>query len=95
MVDDQAVKVYKALGEPTRLQIATLLVGRNELSCAQMADRLHVSAASTLTHHLKPLVDCGLLAVRKEGTYRYYRLRREVLMHYAPVLLQDQAGMAE
>jgi DNA-binding transcriptional ArsR family regulator len=42
-----------------------------------------------LTHHLKPLLDCRLLSVRKEGTFRYYRLQRQVLEQYAPTLLQE------
>lgn len=71
MADDCAVKVYKALGEPTRLQIVKMLIKHQELTCAEMGNRLNVSAGSTLTYHLKPLVDCGLLIVRKEGTFRY------------------------
>ena len=47
-----------------------------------MANQLKVPANSTLTHHLKPLIDCGLLAVRREGTFRYYSLQGEVLAQY-------------
>ncbi|WP_306573002.1 helix-turn-helix transcriptional regulator [Bacillus sp. AFS031507] len=52
--DDIAVKVYKALGESTRLQIVKLLAGQSELACLEMAHQLKVPANSTLTHHLKP-----------------------------------------
>ncbi|MGF6949805.1 DNA-binding transcriptional ArsR family regulator [Neobacillus sp. B4I6] len=48
----------------------------------EMVNQLKVPANSTLTHHLKPLIDCGLLAVRREGTFRYYSLQREVLAQY-------------
>jgi DNA-binding transcriptional ArsR family regulator len=85
--DDIAVKVYKALGESTRLQIVKVLAKQSELACSEMKDQIKVSANSTLTHHLKPLLDCGLLTVRKEGTFRYYSLQREVLEKYAPALL--------
>jgi DNA-binding transcriptional ArsR family regulator len=84
--DDIAVKVYKALGESTRLQIVKLLAGQSELACVEMANQLKIPANSTLTHHLKPLLECGLLAVRREGTFRYYSLQREVLAQYAPAL---------
>ncbi|MEH7403618.1 metalloregulator ArsR/SmtB family transcription factor [Gottfriedia acidiceleris] len=87
MNDDIAVKVYKALGESTRLQIVKLLAGQSELACLEMANQLKGLANSTLTHHLKPLLDCGLLVVRREGTFRYYSLQREVLAQYAPALL--------
>ncbi|MGG1661147.1 ArsR/SmtB family transcription factor [Brevibacillus sp. NRS-1366] len=89
MTDDCAVKVYKALGEATRFQIVKMLSKQPELACLEMANQLNIAANSTLTHHLKPLLDCGLLAVRKEGTYRYYSLQREVLEQYAPALLED------
>lgn len=84
--DDIAVKVYKALGESTRLQIVKLLAQQSELACVEMANQLKIPANSTLTHHLKPLLECGLLAVRREGTFRYYSLQREVLAQYAPAL---------
>ncbi|MGG1678511.1 ArsR/SmtB family transcription factor [Neobacillus sp. NRS-1170] len=87
MNDDNAVKIYKALGEATRLQIVKLLAQQSELACLEMANQLKGPANSTLTHHLKPLLDCGLLTVRREGTFRYYSLQREVLAQHAPALL--------
>ncbi|GKS11675.1 hypothetical protein YDYSY3_26750 [Paenibacillus chitinolyticus] len=89
MTDDYAVKVYKALGEITRLQIVKALVKRRELTCLEMVELLKITAASTLTHHLKPLLECGVIAVRKEGTFRYYRIQRSVLEQYAPYLLGE------
>lgn len=89
MTDDCAVKVYKALGESTRFQIVKMLAKNSEMACLEMANQLDITANSTLTHHLKPLLDCGLLAVRKEGTYRYYSLQRQILDQYAPALLQE------
>lgn len=89
MNDEMAVKVYKALGEPTRLRLVKALASEPEMACAVMANKLDIQANSTLTHHLKLLIDCGLLTVRKEGTYRYYKIHREVLEKYAPALIQD------
>jgi DNA-binding transcriptional ArsR family regulator len=85
--DDNAVKIFKALGESTRLQIVKLLAQQSELACMEIANQLKGTANSTLTHHLKPLLDCGLLTVRREGTFRYYSLQREVLAQHAPALL--------
>lgn len=86
MNDDIAVKVYKALGESTRLQIVKLLASQSELACQEIGEQLKVPANSTLTHHLKPLLECGLLTVRREGTFRYYSLQRDILAQYAPAL---------
>ncbi len=77
------VKIYRALGEPTRLQIVQLLAGHDELTCSEMVARLGVTP-STLSHHLALLTDCGLLAARKDGTFHRYRVRRDALTTFAP-----------
>ncbi|MCM3711518.1 ArsR/SmtB family transcription factor [Sporosarcina luteola] len=87
MTEDFKVNLYKALGETTRLKIVEILVKHPELSCQEIVDQLNIAANSTLTYHLKPLLDCGLLSVRREGTFRYYRLERPILEQYAPALL--------
>ncbi|MFC4808735.1 ArsR/SmtB family transcription factor [Paenibacillus sp. GCM10023250] len=92
MVEDneevkQAVKVYKALGEPTRIKIAMLLTEEQNLCCSDIGGKLECVAGSTLSHHLKQLMECGLLTMRKDGTYIYYSVNREVARKYAPYLL--------
>ncbi|MDX7982815.1 MULTISPECIES: ArsR/SmtB family transcription factor [Bacillus amyloliquefaciens group] len=83
----QAVKIYKALGEPTRLKITRLLVSETNLCCSDIGIRLESIAGSTLSHHLKQLTDCGLLSTHKEGTYVYYLLDRELIRKYAPYVM--------
>ena len=80
----QAVKVYKALGEPTRLKIALLLTEERNLCCSDIMGKLESVAGSTLSHHLKQLTDSGLLHLRKDGTYVYYSVNRDIAMKYAP-----------
>ncbi|SFD74557.1 DNA-binding transcriptional regulator, ArsR family [Paenibacillus catalpae] len=92
MVEDneevkRAVKVYKALGEPTRIKIAMLLTEEKNLCCSEIGSKLESVAGSTLSHHLKQLTDCGLLTLRKDGTYIYYSVNKEVAGKYAPYLL--------
>ncbi|AIQ28634.1 MULTISPECIES: ArsR/SmtB family transcription factor [Paenibacillus] len=77
-----AVKIYKALGEPTRLKIVALLSKHEELSCSGIGEHLNFPG-STLSHHLKQLQECGLLElVRKEGTYHIYKLNQATLKNY-------------
>lgn len=90
MNDEMAVKIYKALGEPTRLQIVKALASETHMACMHMTDEFEINSNSTLTHHLKILINAGLLSVRKEGTYRYYSLNRDILMKYAPTLIQEK-----
>ena len=89
MDDEMAVKVYKAIGETTRLQLVKTLASQPEMACMDMTEQLDIQSNSTLTYHLKILIDCGLLVVRQEGTYRYYSLKRDVIEKYAPNLIQD------
>lgn len=84
----EAVKVYKALGEPTRLQIVQLLCHEKQLSCTEIGERLNHTAGSTLSHHLKQLTDCGVVEISKSGTYHYHRICEEMLRRYAPALMK-------
>jgi DNA-binding transcriptional ArsR family regulator len=90
----QAVKVYKALGEPTRLKIVMLLLDAKDNTCASaIGGKLETVPGltfpgSTLSHHLKQLTDCGLIEQRKSGTYVFYSLNLEIAKKYALFLLQ-------
>ncbi|QRG66660.1 ArsR/SmtB family transcription factor [Brevibacillus choshinensis] len=83
----QAVKVYKALGEPTRLKIALLLAKESNQCFTAIGERLETVAGSTLSHHLKQLTDSGLINSRKNGSYIHYSVNQEVAEKFAPYLL--------
>lgn len=85
----ETVKIYKALGEPTRLKIIQLLVEHGELSCSDIIEHINCAACSTLSHHIRLLTECGLLELRKEGTYHIYRLQVERLKQFAPGVIDD------
>lgn len=62
-----------ALGHPVRLKILRFVVQAGAEGAAAGDIQGHVDLpASTLSHHLKRLVDAGLMATRSEGTYHYY-----------------------
>jgi DNA-binding transcriptional ArsR family regulator len=62
-----------ALGHPVRLQVLRFVVQGGGDGTAAGDIQAHVGLpASTLSHHLKRLVDAGLLTSRSEGTYHYY-----------------------
>lgn len=62
-----------ALGHPVRLKALRRVVQAGPEGAAAGDIQAHVDLpASTLSHHLKRLVDAGLLTTRNEGTYHFY-----------------------
>lgn len=71
------IRLFRALGDPTRLQVLRLLTTR-EWYLTELATQLELSKP-TMKHHLAMLRAAGLVTVIEEGNLTYYRLRRERL----------------
>jgi DNA-binding transcriptional ArsR family regulator len=79
-----------ALGHPVRLQILRFVVQGGDEGTAAGEIQSHVGLpASTLSHHLKRLVDARLLTSRNEGTYNYYAPDYAVLRKLTDYLWED------
>jgi ArsR family transcriptional regulator, arsenate/arsenite/antimonite-responsive transcriptional repressor len=79
-----------ALGHPVRLSILRYVVQGGEDGTAAGEIQAHVDLpASTLSHHLKRLVDAGLLKSRAEGTYHYYAPDFPVLRSLTDYVWED------
>jgi DNA-binding transcriptional ArsR family regulator len=74
-MQSQAEVALRALAEPSRLAILTLIRVR-ELPAGEIAERFKTTR-SAVSQHLRVLADAGLVAERREGTKRLYRLRPE------------------
>ncbi|MBC7846761.1 MAG: winged helix-turn-helix transcriptional regulator [Flavobacterium sp.] len=79
----QVEKISKALGDPYRLKIMNIV--SNSESCAQCCD---VSAEfnlaqSTISHHIKQLIDADLLIADKEGRNLKFVVNKEVCTAFA------------
>ncbi|RCW47987.1 ArsR/SmtB family transcription factor [Paenibacillus prosopidis] len=68
-------KAIHALTEPRRRDIL-YLVRNGELTSSAIASHFDISAPA-VSQHLKVLEESGLVVVRRDGTKRYYRIRRE------------------
>lgn len=74
------VKIFKALGDPTRYQIVRTLLNHNEVACSRLVEMFPLSAPA-LSHHFRVLEECGLLEVRKDGVYHFFRVNTDRLAH--------------
>jgi DNA-binding transcriptional ArsR family regulator len=70
---ERAALQLSALGHPVRLKILRFVVPAGPQGSPAGDIQAHVDVpASTLSHHLRRLVDAGLVTSRAEGTYQYY-----------------------
>lgn len=67
-----AAHLLKALADPTRLRIVTLL-SRGELCVCHIQDALSLSQ-SNVSRHLRILRLAGIVVDRREGQWVHYRL---------------------
>ena len=68
----------KALADPTRLRLLSLLLSRDEVCVCDLAPAVGVSEA-TVSHHLAQLRKAGLVEGERRGMNVFYRARREAL----------------
>lgn len=66
---------FKAIGEPTRLRLLSLVASHeNAEACVCDLTTPVGLSQGTVSHHLKVLVDAGLLTRSKRGTWSFYAL---------------------
>lgn len=71
-VYDENAKIIKALSDGNRLKIIDIL-SCGEMCACDILERFEFTQP-TLSHHMKVLIDCGLVKSRKEGLWCYYSL---------------------
>ncbi|MFW0772622.1 ArsR/SmtB family transcription factor [Paenarthrobacter nitroguajacolicus] len=78
--------VFKALGDPNRLRLLSMVKAEasGEACVCDLTEPLGLGQP-TVSHHLKILVDAGLLHRQKRGTWAYYSL--------VPGALDDVSGI--
>ena len=82
ITEDQAAAlatVFKALADPHRVRIVNLLANAAKPVCVCEFMPQLALAQGTVSHHLKKLLDVGLLDREQRGTWAYYSLRRDAL----------------
>lgn len=76
--------LFKALSDPLRLRIVEFL-RRPDAACCSVEDRVCACdlegllglSQPTISHHMKLLVQAGLVVAEKSGRWVYYRIDRD------------------
>ena len=93
METDQAVLVFSALSQPTRLEVFRLLI-ENEpegLAAGEVARRMAVPH-NTMSTHLAILTRAGLITAERQSRSIVYRARLDAVRELAGYLVQDCCG---
>ena len=91
MDDESTVQVavrLKALADPARLRLMSLLLGQDEVCTCDLAPAIGLTDA-TVSHHLGQLKKAGLIEGERRGMNVYYRARREALSALVRVIDPD------
>jgi ArsR family transcriptional regulator len=87
-------KIFKALGDETRLRIMALLVSGKELCVCDIMAALGLPQ-STVSRHLSYLRNSGLVDDRRQGVWMYYTINRERIEHSATIFDLLSAMLSE
>ena len=76
MTDKELAKIFKALGDETRLQIVRMLAGKERCVCAFLSAFPMTQPA--ISNHLRVLREAGVVSDTRDGRWIFYRLNPEV-----------------
>lgn len=66
------IEVFKALSDKCRIRLVAILM-RGEFTVQELTAIIG-TGQSRISHHLKTLAEAGILSVKREGTWNYYRV---------------------
>ncbi len=96
LLEEQLDAALKALASSQRREIVRFLVestpaagktccATDEVCACKLSERFGL-AASTISHHMAALKGAGIVTSRKDGTWVYYTVQRDVLAAVAAAI---------
>ncbi len=84
---EQLAQVLKALADPTRLRLVSLVAAHegDEACVCELTEPVGLSQP-TVSHHLRVLVDAGILEREQRGKWAYFRVVPGALDALASIL---------
>ena len=73
-------RIFKALGDPTRVRLLSLIAAQRdrEACICDLTGPVGLSQP-TVSHHMKQLVDAGLVVREQRGRWAFYRIVEDTL----------------
>jgi ArsR family transcriptional regulator len=97
----EMARVFKALGDPIRIRLLSLIGARADgrlagagVCVCELTSAFEVTAP-TISHHLKVLREAGLIASERRGTWVYYWIVPQTLKRLAGVLALPEPTAAD
>jgi ArsR family transcriptional regulator len=88
---EATAELFKALADPARVRIVNVLATSSEPVCiCNLIEPLGLSQP-TVSHHMKKLLDAGLVEREQRGRWAYFSLRPEAVEQLA--LVADLKGV--
>lgn len=84
---ESLAELFRAVADPTRLQLLSLIMAApsGELCVTDLTERLEFRQP-TISHHLKLLVDAGLVRRERRGKQAWYSIAPERLAAIGDIL---------
>jgi len=94
--DDAATtaSLFRALGDPHRVRVVNLLATAREAVCVCDLTGFLGLSQPTVSHHMRKLVDAGLLTREQRGVWAYYSLRADAVRRLGHVLRFEEGADA-
>lgn len=92
-MESETIKLFKCLADKSRLRIINNLLNE-PMYVELLSERLDL-AASTVSFHLKKLMDSGIVYSKKEQYYVVYGINAELFNTTLIDLIKDQSGEEE
>lgn len=84
---ERLARIFKALGDPTRVRLLSLIAAHQggEACICDLTDPVGLTQP-TVSHHMRQLVEAGLLSREQRGKWAYYRVVDTALTGLADAL---------
>ena len=81
---EATAQLFRALGDPARVKILNLLASCDAICGCDLVEPTGL-AQPTVSHHLRKLVESGLVAREQRGKWAYFTLKRDAVAKLAAV----------